>query len=121
QKVYYKGVLLQKKNNKKSVVPFVTVKVTIEDSNNNTLKEYEVQTNEFGSFSGEFEIPKDILNGEFSLHIEEPKNFENDKKYYNLKEDEHSFWDNVDFEKNWYGFQFRVEEYKRPTFEIKFD
>ena len=121
QKVYYKGVLLQKKNNKKSVVPFVTVKVTIEDSNNNTLKEYEVQTNEFGSFSGEFEIPKNILNGEFSLHIEEPKNFENDKKYYNVKEEEHSFWDNVNFEKNWYGFQFKVEEYKRPTFEIKFD
>lgn len=121
QKVYYKGVMLQKKDHKKSVVPFVTVKVKIEDSKNNTLEEYEVQTNEFGSFSGEFVIPKDILNGEFSLHIEEPDNFENDKKYYDEKEEEHSFWDNVNFEKNWYGFQFRVEEYKRPTFEIKFD
>ncbi|MCW1147928.1 alpha-2-macroglobulin family protein [Flavobacterium lacisediminis] len=121
QKVHYKGVMLQKKDRKKSVVPFVTVKVTIEDSNNNTLNEYEVQTNGFGSFSGEFEIPKNILNGEFSLHIEEPDNFENDKKYYDEKEDEHRFWDNVDFEEKWEGFPFRVEEYKRPTFEIKFD
>jgi TonB-dependent SusC/RagA subfamily outer membrane receptor len=121
QKVYYKGVMLQKKDRKKSVVPFVTVKVTIEDSKNNTLKEYEVQTNEFGSFSGEFEIPKNILNGEFTLHVEEPDNFEKDKKYYDEKEDEHRFWDNVDFEKKWDGFTFKVEEYKRPTFEIKFD
>lgn len=121
QKVYFKGILLQKKALKKSVVPFVSVKVIIEDSKNKTIKEYEIQTNEFGSFSGEFEIPKNILNGEFSLHVEEPNNFEKDKKYYDEKEKEHIFWNNVDFQTKWDGYKFRVEEYKRPTFEIKFD
>ena len=121
QKVYFKGILLQKKALKKSVVPFVSVKVIIEDSKNKTIKEYEIQTNEFGSFSGEFEIPKNILNSEFSLHVEEPNNFEKDKKYYDEKEKEHIFWNNVDFQTKWDGYKFRVEEYKRPTFEIKFD
>ena len=36
------------------------------------------------------------------------------------KDDEHQFWDNVDFE-SLTEFIFKVEEYKRPTFEIVFD
>ncbi|CAM4057776.1 MULTISPECIES: MG2 domain-containing protein [Flavobacterium] len=119
QKVYYKGIIAQTKNEKRSVVPFVTVLVTIEDTNNNTLKEYEVQTNDFGSFTGEFDIPKNILTGEFTITIDEPDNYENDTKYYNEEEDEHSFWDNVDFDSD--EFTFQVEEYKRPTFEVDFN
>ena len=92
----------------------------IYDVNNSALKEFDVQTNEFGSFSGEFDIPKNTLTGEFSIEIEEPKNYEQDSKYYNKKEDEHEFWDNVDFE-SYNEFKFKVEEYKRPTFEVNFD
>ena len=120
QKMYYKGVIIEKKDNIKSVVPFVTVHVIINDVNNTTLKEFDVQTNEFGSFSGEFEIPKNVLTGEFSIKIEEADNYEKDSKYYNKTEDEHRFWDNVDFE-SYTEFNFKVEEYKRPTFEIVFD
>ena len=120
QKMYYKGVVIQKKDNVKSVVPFLTLHININDANNNTLKEFDVQTNEFGSFSGEFDIPKNILTGEFSIEIEEPDNYEQDSKYYNKKEEEHEFWDNVDFESHT-EFKFKVEEYKRPTFEVKFD
>jgi TonB-dependent SusC/RagA subfamily outer membrane receptor len=120
QKMFYKGVIIQKKDTVKNVVPFVTVHVTISDVNNATLKEFDVQTNEFGSFSGEFDIPKNTLTGEFSIEIEEPKNYEQDSKYYNKKEDEHEFWDNVDFE-SYNEFMFKVEEYKRPTFEVNFD
>lgn len=120
QKMYYKGVLIQKKDHIKSVVPFVSVHVSIHDVNSTVLKEFDVQTNEFGSFSGEFDIPKNILTGDFYMEIEEPDDYENDIKYYNKKEDEHTFWDNVDFE-SYPNFYFKVEEYKRPTFEIKFD
>ncbi|WP_291136368.1 alpha-2-macroglobulin family protein [Flavobacterium sp. UBA7663] len=120
QKMFYKGVIIQKKDAVKNVVPFVTVHVTISDVNNTKLKEYDVQTNEFGSFSGEFEIPKNVLTGEFSIKIEEADNYEKDSKYYDKKEDEHIFWDNVDFE-SYNEFNFKVEEYKRPTFEIVFD
>lgn len=120
QKVYYKGIMIQNKDDVKSVVPFVTVLVTIEDENYTTLKEYEVQTNEFGSFTGEFDIPKNVLTGQFTITIDEPDNYENDKKYYDEKEDEHKFWDNVDLDYN-NEFHFQVEEYKRPTFEVTFE
>ena len=121
QKVYFKGIVFQDKNNKKSVVPFVTVHLTVDDASNETIKEFDLQTNEFGSFSGEFDIPKNCMTGEFSIEIEEPeeKFLAQDKKYYNKKEEEHAFWENVDFENN--NFEFKVEEYKRPTFEITID
>ncbi|WP_264548196.1 MG2 domain-containing protein [Flavobacterium sp. N2820] len=120
QKMYYKGIIIQNLNDEKSVVPFVSVHVTIEDENNSVLKEFDVQTNEFGSFSGEFDIPKNVLTGEFSIEIDEAENYEIDKKYYDKDEDEHKFWDNVDFN-SYESFRFKVEEYKRPTFEVKFD
>lgn len=119
QKLFYKVILVQQKDLVKSVVPFVTVKVIIKDANLNVLKEFEVQTNEFGSFSGEFEIPKNVITGRFHIKIEEPDNYEQDDKYYDTKEEEHRFWDNVDFQTN--SFNFSVEEYKRPTFEITFN
>ncbi|MEZ4852739.1 MG2 domain-containing protein [Flavobacterium sp.] len=120
QKMYYKSILVQKIDTQKNIVPFVTVKLIIEDSKGNKIKAEEIQTNEFGSFSGEFEIPKSVITGKFSIYVDEPDNYENDKKYYNTEEDEHSFWDNVDFD-NWQGrVDFFVEEYKRPTFEVTF-
>ena len=120
QKMYYKGIIIQNLNDEKSVVPFITVHVTIEDENNSVLKEFDVQTNDFGSFSGEFDIPKNVLTGEFSIKIDEPENYEIDEKYYDKDEDEHRFWDNVDFNSH-ESFRFKVEEYKRPTFEVSFD
>ncbi|WP_338378130.1 alpha-2-macroglobulin family protein [uncultured Flavobacterium sp.] len=120
QKMYYKGVIIQKKDDVKSVVPFLTIHVIINDANHNVLKEFDVQTNQFGSFSGEFDIPKNSLTGRFYIEIVEPDEYEQNKKYYNKKEDEHSFWDNVDYNDS-QDFSFQVEEYKRPTFEVKFN
>ena len=119
QKMFYKGIIIQSKNFVKSVVPLLTVHVSIEDANYNTVKEFDVQTNEFGSFSGEFLIPRNILTGEFTFSIEEPSDTSIDTKYYNKKEDVNTFWDNVN--DAFREFNFQVEEYKRPTFEIKFD
>ena len=119
QKMYYKGILIQIIDNVKSVVPNVSVHVEISDTKRNTLKEFNVQTNEYGSFSGEFDIPKNSMSGEFKIYIDEPDDYKVDTLYYNKKEDKHKFWDNVDFDGEQYGF--KVEEYKRPTFEMKFD
>ncbi|HRZ32504.1 MAG TPA: MG2 domain-containing protein [Flavobacterium sp.] len=119
QKIHYKGILIQNKDNIKSVVPYVSIHVEINDVNENILKEFDVQTNEFGSFSGEFDIPKNTLTGNFYITIDEADNYEVDAKYYDSNEEEHKFWDNVDFDVD--NFYFKVEEYKRPTFEIIFD
>ena len=120
QKMFYKAVMVQNKDGLKSIVPNLTVHIEIEDVDGNTLKELDAKTNEFGSISGEFDIPKNGLTGEFMLTIEEPENVENDKEYYNKKEEEHKFWDNVDYNDN-EEFTFNVEEYKRPTFEVTFN
>ena len=119
QKVFYKAVMVQNKDGVKSIVPNLTVHIEIEDVDGTTLKELDAKTNEFGSISGEFDIPKNGLTGEFILTIDEPENIENDKEYYNKKEEEHKFWDNVDYDSE--EFTFNVEEYKRPTFEVTFN
>lgn len=120
QKVFFKGYMFQNKNNVKSVVPFLTVHIIISDANDNEVKTFDIQTNEFGSFTGEYDIPKNVLTGEFSISIEEPEDVKIDTKYYDKKEEEHSFWDKVDYDE-YPEFRFKVEEYKRPTFEITFD
>ncbi len=120
QKMFYKAVMVQNKDGVKSIVPNLTVHIEIEDVDGNTLKELDAKTNEFGSISGEFDIPKNGLTGEFRIKIDEPENIENDKEYYNKKEDEHKFWDIVDYN-DYYDFTFNVEEYKRPTFEVTFN
>lgn len=118
QTVYYKGIAIQKKKNKSSIVPNTTFKITIEDPNNSDFKEFDVTTNEFGSFSGEFILPKAGLTGNFRIAADEPDDYEKDVSYNKIK-DEHPFWDNVDFENS--QISFKVEEYKRPKFEVTFE
>lgn len=119
QTVYYKVIAYQNKIKGRSIVPKTTFKIIIQDNNWNNLKEEEIQTNEFGSFSGEFIIPKNVMTRRFSVQIDEPDDYEKDSDYYDSEGDEHSFWDNTDFEQQ--NYFFNVEEYKRPTFEITFD
>ncbi|WP_264566640.1 carboxypeptidase-like regulatory domain-containing protein [Flavobacterium sp. N3904] len=118
QTVYYKGIAIQKKNNKSSIVPNTSFKITIQDPNYTNFKEFEVTTNEFGSFSGEFILPKTGLTGDFRIEADEPTDYEKDATY-NKTKDEHPFWDNVDFENS--STYFKVEEYKRPKFEVAFE
>jgi TonB-dependent SusC/RagA subfamily outer membrane receptor len=118
QTVYFKGIAIKKKINKTSVVPQTSFKVIIEDANYEELKEFEVITNEFGSFSGEFILPKNSLTGDFKIIAKEADDFEKDMAY-NKKEADHPFWDHVDFENS--QTDFKVEEYKRPKFEVVFE
>jgi TonB-dependent SusC/RagA subfamily outer membrane receptor len=118
QTVYYKGIAIQKEKNQTTVVPKTSFKITVKDADYNDFKEFDVVTNEFGSFFGEFVLPKNGLTGDFSIEAEEPENYKNDIDY-DKNNDEHRFWDNVDFEDS--RINFRVEEYKRPKFEVAFD
>ncbi|WP_333876409.1 MG2 domain-containing protein [Flavobacterium sp.] len=120
QKVHFKGFVLKNKQDVKSVVPDLTLHLKINDADDNEVKAFDVKTNEFGSFTGAYDIPKNVLTGEFTLTLEEPNDSEVDTKYYDKKEKEHAFWDFADFNES-REFRFKVEEYKRPTFEVNFD
>ncbi|MCZ8227985.1 MG2 domain-containing protein [Flavobacterium sp.] len=118
QTVYYKGIAIQKKKNKSSIIPHTTFKITIQDPNYSDFKQFNIITNEFGSFSGEFVLPKTGLTGNFRIIANEPDDYDKDVSNNKIK-DEHPFWDNVDFKNS--ELYFRVEEYKRPKFEVTFE
>jgi TonB-dependent SusC/RagA subfamily outer membrane receptor len=118
QTVYYKGVAVQKLHNKTNVVPNTTFKILIEDANQNDFKEFDITTNEFGSFSGEFILPKTGLTGNFTISANKPNDYKK-SIIYNNQQDKQSFWDNVNFENS--RINFRIEEYKRPKFEVVFE
>jgi len=114
QTVHYKGIAIQKKKDKSSVVPNTSFKIIIQDPNYSNFKEFEVTTNEFGSFSGEFILPTSGLTGDFRIYANKPDDVVTDKP-----KGEDSFWNNVNIENS--NTYFKVEEYKRPKFEVTFD
>lgn len=99
QTVYYKGIVVEKvqryypKASTETVrtVPDEKAVIRLIDANGQQLEEKEHITNEFGSFSGSFVIPTSGLTGTFRLTTSNG------------------------------SCNFRVEEYKRPTFEIAID
>ncbi|MEC5165114.1 uncharacterized protein YfaS (alpha-2-macroglobulin family) [Flavobacterium sp. PL11] len=109
QTVFYKGIIFQKIENENSVVPNVLVKIVLKDNNNKEIRSFEATSNSFGSFSGEFQLPKKGLMGTFKIQA-----LKSDK----VSNDGSSFWDTVQF---YYSeTYFKVEEYKRPKFEVVF-
>lgn len=95
QTVYFKGVLLQTENNKSNVLSDQYVFATLYDANGQKISELDFDTNEFGSFSGEFILPNSGLNGQFYIET-----------YATGLIKENTY--------------FSVEEYKRPKFETEF-
>lgn len=112
QTVYFKGIAFQKSKNKTAVVPNTPFKIVVNDVNYQKIKEFELTTNEFGSFSGEFILPKNGLTGNFHIGVQRPDD-------YTKKETAVTFWNNVNFNNS--AIYFSVEEYKRPKFEVTFD
>lgn len=117
QTVFYKGIAMRKDGEKTSVVPGLRLSLTVSDPNKDIYATV-VTTNDFGSFSGEFKIPESGLTGDYEIALEEPDNVEDDEAY-DEENDEHPFWDRVDFQNDYTSF--KVEEYKRPKFEVKFE
>ncbi|WOI22747.1 alpha-2-macroglobulin family protein [Nonlabens ulvanivorans] len=109
QTVYFKAILLKKKESDKqsSVVSNELLEIYAEDVNGTEIYRTKLKTNEFGSIHGSFEIPKDVLTGEFTLYIDEP---DEETAFYNTVND----WEDGEI-------NFKVEEYKRPTFEVDFN
>jgi len=119
QKIYYKGIIFQKNESKKSTTPFLTVGLTLYDASHNKIEKFDVQTNAMGSFSGTIQLPKTGNLGQYYIEINEAEDYSKDKLYYKSRKDEHIIWDEFLFDSD--TFYFQVEEYKRPTFEIQFD
>src|SRR5690606_9245551 len=80
----------------------------LEDDNGDEINKITLTTNKLGAFSGTFLLPKSIVTGEFDIYIEELDE-------YSDKEEE-TFWEEVWFAEE--TFRYRVEEYKRPTFDV---
>ena len=93
QTVYFHGVVTNAKNGKSTLVRNRKQKVNFYDNNSKKISNQTVWTDEYGSFNGSFVIPEDGVNGRYELEMD----------------------------KIFSSCFFRVEEYKRPTFEIGFD
>jgi|GEM_PF-6593293 len=120
QTVYFKGVLVQyhEDNHSYKMVADRFVQIVAEDTNGNEIYNKRLKLNSFGSVFGSFDLPKNTLNGTFSISIDEDEDYEKDPMY-SKKNDEHPFWDNINFYET--TVEFRVEEYKRPTFKVEID
>jgi hypothetical protein len=117
QTVFFKGIVTSQLRDLYTVVPNVYFNVTAEDASGNEIKKFRLKTNEFGSFIGEFELPKNGMTGEYNLYVAEDGDYEDDPAY-DKKKDEHPFYDFTQFHSA--DFHFLVEDYKRPTFEVTF-
>jgi hypothetical protein len=90
QTVYFKGIRLERKDKVNKIAPNQSVKVAFKDANYQDVKELTLTSNEYGSYSGSFQIPSFGLTGQMTLQT------------------------------NRGSVNFSVEEYKRPTFKVNF-
>ena len=91
QTVYFKGIMVHHDNGKQTLVTNGTETIHFKDANWQEISSANFTTDEYGGFSGSFVIPINLLNGTFHLNGSHGNT------------------------------TIRVEEYKRPTFEIGFD
>lgn len=91
QTVYVSGIAYRQQQDDTQVLADKEYTVTLYDVNNNKVGEVKVTTNSFGSFSGQFTLPSPCLTGYFRLQAGSASG------------------------------GFRVEEYKRPTFDVAFE
>ncbi len=97
QLVFFKGIAVTKDQNtrlSKLITSRDSSWVILFDANNKKIDSIRFALNDFGSFNGKFRLPSNGLTGNFSIHVPE----------YNMS-----------------GANFSVEEYKRPTFDVKFE
>lgn len=95
QTVYFKGIVYKGKSNDYQVLSKEKVKIVIKDASYQTIFEETFTTNSWGSFDGQLQLPSSLPLGNFSIQVSGPKKFFSSIHY------------------------FSVEEYKRPTFEVK--
>ena len=99
QTVYFKGIVSETvtahdETQQIQLKPNKEVTVHLYDANYQEIDVKTLKTNDFGSFSGSFDLPADGLTGRFIIHVKI-----NGKQYIGTT-------------------YFSMEEYKRPTFEV---
>ncbi|MDR0232632.1 MAG: hypothetical protein LBI82_11015 [Dysgonamonadaceae bacterium] len=92
QTVYFKGIAGRIGESEQKVLTNKTYRLTLRDANFKEVTTQAFTTNEFGSFAGEFVLPQNSLNGLFTIQSDQ----------------------------GGCSCSFKVEEYKRPTFDIRF-
>ncbi|MDX2048817.1 MAG: alpha-2-macroglobulin family protein, partial [Chitinophagaceae bacterium] len=95
QTVYFKGIVITKdfESRQYKVIPNFKTTIELYDANSEKIDSAEVTSNEFGSYSGKFKLPENLLNGEFRI-----EDYETDA-----------------------SADFNVEEYKRPKFYVEYE
>ncbi len=89
QTVYFKGIAIDGSSKNPQIVENLNVHIVVKDVNYQKITEFDLKTNEFGTFNGSFAIPQGLLNGTMLISCEYGTTY------------------------------FQVEEYKRPTFEVE--
>lgn len=87
QTVYYKGIV----TGEKEVITGQNVSIVLQNANGEQVDKVSRLANDYGTFSGKFQLPQGVLNGVFNIVV--------DQKHF---------------------FNFRVEEYKRPKFLVEY-
>ncbi len=95
QKVYFKALLLNHIYQEYSVAAKHTGVVYLSDANRQAVDSVELKSNDYGSITGCFILPQNLLNGNFTI------------SYGKNSDDNYT--------------SFSVEEYKRPKFEVVFE
>ncbi|MEI9807365.1 MAG: MG2 domain-containing protein [Bacteroidota bacterium] len=94
QTVFFKGIAIVTEKDKKSTVRTkYRTQVYLFDANGQKTDSLVAETNEYGSFSGKFQLPQGVLNGEFSIQMPSGRGTST----------------------------IRVEEYKRPKFYVEYE
>ena len=91
QTVYFKGIVVHHDNGDQSLATHCTESIRLMDANWQEVTHASFTTDDYGGFDGSFVIPTDLMNGVFRLNGVHGST------------------------------TFRVEEYKRPTFEVNFE
>ncbi len=91
QTIYLKGVAYEQAGDSAHVLEGKTYQLQLLDANRKEVSKCTVQTNEYGSFATEFALPTACLNGAFQIKADKAG-----------------------------AVSVRVEEYKRPSFELSF-
>ncbi|WP_448698420.1 alpha-2-macroglobulin [Mucilaginibacter sp. AW1-3] len=88
QTIYFKGLHLQTTDGKSTIVTGEKMTVDIKDNNNKSLITIPVTTSDFGTFNGTYTLPQNLLNGNVTINTGDGSTY------------------------------VRVEEYKRPGFQV---
>ncbi|MBS1920456.1 MAG: alpha-2-macroglobulin [Bacteroidetes bacterium] len=95
QTVFFKGIAVSKMSDETNsrISSGYNSKIYLRNANYQTIDSLDVTTNDYGSFSGKFQLPQSGLNGYFSLYMK----------------------DNIG------SVNFSMEEYKRPKFFVDYE